>query len=82
MTTFRSEELLVGLVALALVPLIGRRIVRGVREGQLPLYRTRIDRSAGSSRFNLLLALHALSLVLVALVAIDLLVGLGLRKSL
>ena len=77
-----SEELFVGLVALALVPLIAWRIVRGVRDGQLPLYRTRVGREIGAARFNLLLGLHALSLVVVLVVAVDLLLGLGLRDRL
>jgi hypothetical protein len=80
MTTFRSEEMLVGLVALTLIPLIGMRILRGLRDGQLPLYRTRIEREAGPGRFNALLALHVLSLLLVAVVAADLLLHLGLRE--
>ena len=82
MTTFRSEDFLVGLVALLLVPFITARIVRGLRDGELPVYRTRLSRQASRSRFNLLLALHVVSLVLIALVAADLLLGLGIRGGL
>jgi len=82
MTTFRSDEMLVGIVALALVPLIVWRIRRGLREGRLPLYRTYFDRAADPPKFNLLLGLHGLSLVLITLVAADLLLGLGLREKL
>jgi hypothetical protein len=82
MTISRSEDLLVGLIALALVPLIALRIARGLRDGQLPLYRTRIGREAGAARFTTLLILHGLSLVLVAVVAADLLLDLGLRERL
>ena len=82
MTTFRSEEFLVGVVALLLVPLIAVRIVRGLRDGELPLYRTRLTRDAGAARFNLLLALHAASLLLIAVIAADLLFGLGIRETL
>jgi hypothetical protein len=78
----QSEDLLVGLVALCLVPLIARRIYRGVRDGRLPLYRTYLSRDEGAGRFNLLLALHILSLLLVALVCADLLLNLGLRERL
>ncbi len=77
-----SGDLLVGLVALVLVVLIGRRIMRGLRDGRLPLYRTSISRDNAPSKFNALLVLHALSLLLVGLVAADLLFGLGLRDSL
>lgn len=75
-------DLLVGLVALALVPLVGWRIARGLREGRLPLYRTYLVRGDAPGKFNTLLALHALSLVVIAVVAADLLLGLGLRESL
>jgi hypothetical protein len=42
--TFQGENLLVGLVALALLPLIGLRIWRGVRDGRLPVYRAYLRR--------------------------------------
>ncbi len=80
--TFQGENLLVGLIALALVPVIGWRIWRGVRYGQLPLYRTRIDRSVGAAKFNFLLALHVLVMLVIAVVAADLLFGLGLKERL
>ncbi|HEX8193461.1 MAG TPA: hypothetical protein VF552_11235 [Allosphingosinicella sp.] len=76
------EDLLVGLFALALVPLIAARLVRGVREGRVPVYRTYLTREENRAKFNVLLVIHALSLVLVAVVAADLLLGLGLRGSL
>lgn len=80
--TFQGENLLVGLIALALLPVIGWRIWRGVRHGQLPLYRSRIGREAGAAKFNTLLVLHALAFLLIAVVAADLLFGLGLRDRL
>lgn len=80
--TVRADELLVGLIALALLPLIGLRIVRGTRDGRLPIYRSHLDRSQSSTKFSFLLALHVLSLLLVALVAADLLLGLRLRNAL
>ena len=63
------------------MPLIGWRIVRGVRDGRLPLYRTYVHREAGA-RFKMLLVVHLLSLLLVAVVAADLLLKLGLREQL
>jgi hypothetical protein len=71
-----SENLLVGVVALALVPLIARRILRGVRDGRLPVYRTYVRREEDRGKFTMMLALHILSLLLVAFVAADLLLGL------
>ncbi|HMG48003.1 MAG TPA: hypothetical protein VK614_11150 [Allosphingosinicella sp.] len=76
------EEFLVGLLALALLPLIGWRIVRGLRDGRLPLYRTHVSRGESSTRFGVLLILHALSFLLIAAVSADLLFNLGLRNAL
>jgi hypothetical protein len=76
----RPEDLIVGLFALALVPLIALRIARGLREGRLPIYRTYHEREQSRSKFAVLLALHALTLLLMLVVAADLLLGLGLRE--
>jgi len=76
------EDLLVGLVCLALLPLIAMRVLRGFRDGRLPLYRTRVAREEAGAKFNLLLVLHALSFLLVAVIAADLLLDLGIRSSL
>ena len=75
-----GENLLVGLIALALVPLIGVRVLRGLRSGRLPLYRTSIDQDRDRTKFNALLALHIVSLLLVAFIAADLILGLGFRE--
>ncbi|HYI64799.1 MAG TPA: hypothetical protein VEW71_07950 [Allosphingosinicella sp.] len=76
------ENLLVGIVALALLPLVALRIARALREGRVPIYRTYLRREESSARFHLLLALHALSFLLIATVAADLLFNLGLREML
>jgi hypothetical protein len=81
MTTFRSEEVLVGIIGLALLPLIGRRIMRGVREGRLPLYRSDVTREESGPKFTVLLGLHALSFLLVAAMSADLLLDLGFRSG-
>ena len=77
-----GEDLLAGLVALALLPLIAWRIRRGLREGRLPLYRTYVERGEAGSKYGLLLALHAISFVLVALIAADLIFQLDLKEAL
>jgi hypothetical protein len=77
-----AGDMLVGLLAVALLPLIGLRLWRGLRDGRLPLYRSYFGREQGRGKFTFLLALHALSFALVALVAADLLLNLGLRESL
>lgn len=72
-----GENILVGLVCLALVPLIASRLLRGLRTGRLPVYRTTIDRHDDGAKFNALLIVHAVSLALIAFIAADLLLGLG-----
>lgn len=76
-----GQDLLVGLIGAALLPLIALRIRRGLKEGRLPLYRTYVSRDEAGSKFGLLLALHALSFLLVAGVAADLLFNLGFRSG-
>ena len=80
--TSQGENLVVGLIALALLPVIGWRIWRGLKQGELPLYKTRIDRGVGAGKFNFLLGLHVLIFLLIAVVAADLLLGLGLKERL
>ena len=80
--TFEGENLLVGLVALALLPLIGLRIFRGLRDGRLPLYRSHLDRAEDEAKFAVLLVLHGLSFILIALITADLLLGLRLWERL
>jgi hypothetical protein len=77
----RSEDLLIGAIALALLPLIAWRVRRGLRDGRLALYRTYVDRDEAGSKFGLLLGLHALSFIIVAVIAADLLLDLGLRSA-
>ncbi len=77
-----GEDLLVGLIALAVVPLVALRILRGIRTGRLPLYRTYLERSQNEQKFFALLTVHIFTLLLIAFVAADLLLGLGYRESL
>jgi hypothetical protein len=51
-----------------------------LRDGRLPIYRTYVERNEQPGRFRVMLLLHGLSLVAVAIVAADLLLGLGLRE--
>jgi hypothetical protein len=76
-----SEDLLVGLIALALLPIVAWRIRRGLREGRLPIYRSYVKRDEQPGRFRFMLLLHGLSLLLVAFVCAELLLGLGLRGN-
>ena len=78
--TLNGEDLLVGLICLSLVPLIASRILRGLRTGRVPVYRTYIDRDVDRTKFTVLLIVHALSRALVAVIAADLLLALGFRS--
>ena len=77
-----NQDLLVGLIGLGLLPMIAWRIRRGLREGRLPVYRTYHSRTDSAAKFRALLALHALSFLVVALITADLLFGLELKKKL
>ena len=77
-----GEDLLVGLIGLALLPMIAWRIRRGIREGRLPVYRTYHSREESEAKFRVLLALHAVSFAVVALITADLLFGLDLKERL
>jgi hypothetical protein len=78
----RGEDLLGGLFALALLPVIGWRIWDGVRHGRLSLYRAPVARSDGAAKFTVLLVLHVLVFLLVAAMAAEFLIGIGLRRAL
>jgi hypothetical protein len=77
-----SQDMLVGGIAALVAGMILSRIVRGLREGRLPLYRTYIEREAGTAKFNTVLALHVLSLIAVAWIAIDLLLEVDMKAAL
>jgi hypothetical protein len=82
MITSRSEDLLVGIIGLILLPLIAKRVLKGLREGRLPLYRSYVRRDDDGAKFTFLLALHSLSFIVVAAISADLLFNLGLREAL
>lgn len=82
MTISRSEDLLVGLVGLVLLPLIAKRVLRGLREGRMPVYRTYLHREESATKFAVLLGFHVLTFVVVGAIAADLLLNLGLREAL
>jgi hypothetical protein len=82
MTTSRSDDLLVGLIGLILLPLIANRVLRGLRDGRLPIYRTHLSRNENKAKFMALLGLHLLSFVVVATITADLILNLGIREAL
>ena len=80
MTTFRSEEGLVGLMALVIVaPWIGWTLVRGVRSGRLPIGRAYVRRDERPGAYRVLLAFWVSMCVLCFVIGLDLLFGIGVR---
>jgi hypothetical protein len=73
MTISLSEELLVGLIGLALIPWIGWTVRRGLRLGTLPIGRAYVRREERRSAFNLLLGLYLAVGLMVGFIAGDLL---------
>ena len=78
--TGRAEELFIGAVCVVLALLLLRRLGGALRTGEIPLYRTRLDRAdAGEARFWAVMAINAGLFVLLFVIAADLLLGLGFR---
>ncbi|HZG08930.1 MAG TPA: hypothetical protein VEZ70_08120 [Allosphingosinicella sp.] len=82
MTTSRSEELLVGAMALLVVlPWIAWTVQRGLREGRLPIGRSYVLRDERRGAFNALLGLYAVFALLAVYIAFDLLLGFKLKDA-
>ena len=73
---------LVGLVRVALPPMIALPIPRGLRDARLPVRHACLGRDEAAARLDTLLALRTHGFVAAAVVAADLLLGLGLGSSL
>jgi hypothetical protein len=78
MTPFRSEDVLVGLVALGLVPWIGWTLSRGLKTGRLPIGRAYLDRAERPGAFHTLLVFYVAAALLMAAIAAELLLNLEL----
>ena len=79
MTTFRSENTLVGFVAGAVVlPWVVLTLARAVREGRLPIGRGYVLRAERPGAYWVLFGFYAASAVLAAVIALDLLFGVKL----
>lgn len=80
MTTFRSEETLVGLMAgLIVLPWAIWTIRRGLSEGRLPIGRRYVLRDERPAPFWVLFGLYAVSAALALVICLDLVLGLDLR---
>ena len=72
MTISLSENLLVALVSLGLVPWIIWTVRRGLRSGMLPIGRGHVRRDDRPSAFNMLLTAYALVALLALYISFDL----------
>ena len=76
----RGEEVLVGGVVLVLALVNAWRIWTALRQGEVPLYRTRLRRAEmGKAKFAALVAVNIALLVVLLVIAADLLFMLDLR---
>jgi hypothetical protein len=75
MTISLSENLLVALVSLGLVPWIIWTVRRGLRSGMLPIGGTYVRRDERPQAFNMLLWVYALVALLALYIAFDLAFG-------
>jgi len=73
-----GEDLIVGLVALGLVPWIAWTVRRGMESGRLPIGRGYVDRGERPGAFSILLFAYIAAGLFMALVALDLIFHLGL----
>jgi len=73
MTTSLSEDHLVGLVAIGVIPWIGWTLRRGLREARLPIGRTYVVRGERPSAFATLAILYVAAAMLMAWISYDLL---------
>ena len=75
-----SIDLFTGIVAFVVAGLLIKRVVVALRDGIIPLYKTRMTRAeAGESKFRTLVALNAFGALAMGVIGADLLFGLGLR---
>ncbi len=80
MTTFRSENTLVGLVAGAVIlPWIAWTLARALKDGRLPLGRSYVRRDERPGPFWVLFGFYAVSALLAGVICADLLFGLQVR---
>ena len=80
MTTFRSEETLVGLIVVATVPWIIATLFRGKRDGRLPIGRSYVHQAERPGAFRALLIFYIASAALMLFISLDLMLGLGARS--
>ena len=76
MTTFRSEETLVGLISLAAAGWIIWILVRALRDARLPIGKGEVRRDRRPGAFRALFALYVAAGAGMTIIALDLILGL------
>ena len=75
MTIFRSEDLIMGVVSLAIVPWIAWTLRRGLKAGRLPLGRAHVTYAERPGAFATLLVLYVFAAFSMGWIGLDLLTG-------
>ena len=81
MTTFRYQEIFVGLVSAGIAAYLGWKIFNALRHGRIRHRGGQLTRTE-PGRFGVLLGFHALVLLVLTVIAADLLFDLDLWNSL
>lgn len=77
MTIFRSEEVLVGLIAFAAVPWILWVLVRGRRDQRLPIGRGHVRMDERPEAYRVLFLFYIASAAMMLFISLDLMLGLS-----
>jgi hypothetical protein len=75
MTIFRSEEAIVGIVALGTIPFVISILRRGFRDGGLPIGKGRVNRGERPGAFAVLACFYVAAALMMLYVGVDLLIG-------
>jgi hypothetical protein len=78
--TFRSEDMLVGLIAFATVPWIISVLVRGRRDQRLPIGRGYVRQDERPGAYRVLLLFYIACAALMLFISLDLMLGLRARS--
>lgn len=76
MPAYRSDELLIGFVALGLLPWIAWTVRRGFVSARLPIGKGYVEQAERPRAFRILLILYIVAALVIAFIAVDLLFGL------
>jgi hypothetical protein len=72
MITSRSDDLLVGIIGLGLIPWIVWTLRRGLRDGRLPIGRAYVRRDERRGAYNVLLGFYLIAMLIAGFIGLDL----------